>query len=552
MSSLPTPDVTNSVAEPRGLDGLNLALISSSLAVFALLSILPTVFGLWLGWTRDGLNSIGMLVPIVSFVLVSRVWYRLDWKSEGSWWGLAILAATVALVRIREQAVILLVLSPKLSAPFPPPALVVFAFGSGVTLLIGGTRLYRAALFPIFLLWFVNPFPHTFSVLIDLPLQHVSAQLARGFAVALGQKLTPDNLRLMFTPAFGMFIAPGCNGIRGAVTMGLIALVAGYLYRFRWYVHAFIVAGAIILGYAFNLLRLYILVLYYLVALHLPWLQPRATMGDYVIGAVLFLVATLLLFFVIDRYSTANIESDEFGKKADKSIGSDDAVGIPTDTSLMQYLRLATLVTLGVYGLTGISRVYAEMRPDLIQLASPEVLPAHLGAYQRVRTWNETVSSGTVVYVWAQYAVPGGGPINLGISPILGPHDVMMCHSARGDDPLWRSNITMPTGGARPVQFNTAFFADGATQYLEASTLCTGSGCGEFATESTRFGIVFSRPDSATLLTAGLHRPIPVIIRTEPVVTMPPADTTRDQMTQAIRGFASGINFDELMQAYDR
>ena len=49
-----------------------------------------------------------------------------------------------------------------------------------------------------------------------------------------------------------MFIAPGCNGIRGAVTMGLIALIAGYIYRFRWYAHVAVVAGAVLLGYVFN------------------------------------------------------------------------------------------------------------------------------------------------------------------------------------------------------------------------------------------------------------------------------------------------------------
>ena len=94
-----------------------------------------------------------------------------------------------------------------------------------------------------------------------------------GFAIALGQKLTPDQLRLMFTPDFGMFIAPGCNGIRGAITMGFIALIAGYLYRFRRYAHVAVVAGAVLLGYVFKFARLCILVLYYLVALRIHWLR---------------------------------------------------------------------------------------------------------------------------------------------------------------------------------------------------------------------------------------------------------------------------------------
>ncbi len=94
----------------------------------------------------------------------------------------------------------------------------------------------------------------------------------------------------MFTPDFGMFIAPGCNGIRGSITMGFIALIAGYVYRFRWYWNALVVLGAILLGYVFNLTRLCVLVLYYAAALHFPWLQDKAENADYVIGALLFLV----------------------------------------------------------------------------------------------------------------------------------------------------------------------------------------------------------------------------------------------------------------------
>ena len=140
-----------------------------------------------------------------------------------------------------------------------------------------------------------------FNVYVDLPLQRVSAHVARAFAIALHQKLTPDQMRLMFTPTFGMFIAPGCNGIRGAVTMGMIALIVGHLYRFRWRAHALFVGSAVLLGYVFNFVRLCTLVLYYIVALKIPWLQSRAEMGDYVIGACLFLAAVGLLFHVVRR-----------------------------------------------------------------------------------------------------------------------------------------------------------------------------------------------------------------------------------------------------------
>jgi len=37
----------------------------------------------------------------------------------------------------------------------------------------------------------------------------------------------------------------------------------------------------------------------------------------------------------------------------------------------------------------------------------------------RSRTWNETLDTGPIVYVWAQYVpVDGGNPIAIGISPV--------------------------------------------------------------------------------------------------------------------------------------
>ena len=224
----------------------------------------------------DALKSIGMVVPLVSLILILRVWRGLGWCAEGTWWGLLLVLIPLVVVRVQEQAVLIMVISPQWSTGLPPPSLMLLAYGSGVVLLLGGTRLYRAALFPILLLWFANPIPHAFSSLIDLPLQHASAHIARAFAMSLGNTLTPDHLRLMFTPDFGMFIAPGCNGIRGSVTLGFIALIAGYVYRFRWYANALVVTGAILLGYAFNLARLCLLVLYYVVALHFPSLQGKA------------------------------------------------------------------------------------------------------------------------------------------------------------------------------------------------------------------------------------------------------------------------------------
>ncbi len=490
-----------------------------------------------------------MVIPLVSGFLIFRAWRSLDYEMQGSWWGAVILIVTVAAVHIREQAILVFILSPQWSIFIPPHSLVAFAYTAGVVLLFGGTRLFRAALFPIVLMWFVNPIPHVFNVFVDLPLQRISAHVARAFAIALGQKLSSDQMRLMFTPNFGMFIAPGCNGIRGAVTMGFIALVAGYFYRFRWYANAAVVAGAILLGYLFNFARLCILVLYYIVALHLTWLRSRAEMGDYIIGACLFLIATILLFSVIARLRQSPTQTLA-AEPAPASLRPSSSL-----SPLSIYTRLAFLAIIAFFGCYGVAHATERNR----QLAAAQTdqnalgqFPQKIGDYTLVRSWNENLITGPLIFHWADYAPADGGPhVSIGISPVLGSHDTMICHSARGEDPLWHDQMTLPTAG-QPISFSASFYNNGATQFLEATTLCTGTVCGEYSSPTTHFGFVYSRPDAHSVFSQDPIRPIPILLRAETIETTILPDVARDQMAAAIRSFVASVNLNSLTQPYRR
>ena len=523
--------------------------LAAVVAVLGLSTIWSTMNALWAMWTTDALKSIGMFIPLVSFVLVMRAWRSLGWEMNGSWWGLVVLAVTALVVHVRDQTILVFVLSPQWSMYVPPHSLVMFAYGAGVVLLFGGTRLFRAALFPLILLWFVNPIPHVFNVFVDLPLQRASAHVARAFAIALGQPLSPDQLRLMFTPDFGMFIAPGCNGIRGAVTMGFIALIAGYVYRFRWYAHAAVVAGAVLLGYVFNFARLCILVLYYLVALHFTSLQDKAEMGDYIIGACLFLLGTFLLFAVVRRLSESP------GQIKPPAMRLPATVEPATSSSF--YPRFAAMLALVLFSCFGVARAYvhthtgsyaAQAKADE---SSPAQFPAHIGGYTLSRTWNENVLGGPILFRWAEYAPDNGGThVSIGISPVLGSHDTLICHSARGEDPLWRDQLSMPTANNAVINFSGSFFNDGATQYLEATTICNGGSCGEYSSDRTHFGFVYSKPSSHALFSPDPQRPIPILLKAETIDTTLPQEIARQQMTTTLRSFLSSVDLDGLTQPY--
>src|ERR1700689_4378334 len=72
------------------------AALATGLSVAGVFAVLSTALFLWGLWTTDPLKSIGGLIPIVSLVLILRAWRSLGWEMCGNWWGLAIVAVTIA------------------------------------------------------------------------------------------------------------------------------------------------------------------------------------------------------------------------------------------------------------------------------------------------------------------------------------------------------------------------------------------------------------------------------------------------------------------------
>lgn len=531
---------------PHRLSAAQSAALAGLLGIAGLFSIWSTCNALWALWTTDPLKSIGGLVPLVSLLLIARAWRSSGWEQRGTWWGLVILVATIALVHIRDQAILEFVLSPSWSIVLPPYSLVAVAYTAGVVLLFGGVRLLRACAFPVVLMWFVNPVPHFFNRFIDLPLQHASALIARNFAHLLGQPLAPDQLRLMFTPQFGMFIAPGCNGIRGAVTMGFIALVAGYLYQFRRRNWALITVLAILLGYAFNFLRLCLLVVYYVIALHLHWLQGHAAMGDYIIGACLFFTATILLFSLVLRW---NPRHDLRVPPLPPSTNDGEKTSQPSSF----FSRWSAFLLLVLLGSVSYARALAHESHSLAASSGQKYasnFPEHIGGYTLQRQWSERLLTGPVIFYWADYAPASGGPIvSVGVSPVLGAHDTLICHAARGDDWIWHGNMDFATA-SMTTSFSGSLFNDGTRQYLEATTLCTGATCGQYSTDRRHFGFIYSRPDAHTLLGQSPSRPIPILLRTETLDLGLSSEEARIGLTGNLRRFLAGADLARFTQPY--
>ncbi|HEX4154217.1 MAG TPA: exosortase J [Acidobacteriaceae bacterium] len=519
-------------------------------AAAGLLTIFNSVQMLWAIWRTDELKSMGMVVPFVCAALILREWRRLGWETEGSWWGFAVLALSAALMFLRDQTLFIVTINRDWLLQIPPLPLVAVVYAGGMVLLFGGRRLLRAAWFPVLLMWAVIPVPQTFSRFIDLPLQHAAATVARAFAHALGQPLTQDKLRLMFTPQFGMFIAPGCNGIRGAITLGLAAIVVAYLYRFRWYVFAPVVAGAVLLGYVFNFLRLCLLVVYYKIALPHPWLQNHAKRADYIIGGCLFVLALVIFFAVADR-----LRHDPQDVRPASPAQALAAPSIPPRRARPFLLRVAAVLALSaVFGAEAIHTLRVNAAYDATR-PTPAGLPAHIGDYTLVRTWRDTLVEGTVVYLWGEYAAPapatGPAPlqVSLGISPELGVHDAEVCHIARGEEPTWHGQIVAPSPGGE-IDLTGAAYNDGVTQRLEASTVCDAGACRQYSETTQHITLLYARPHRELPMQSDRTRSVPVLLKVESLDVTSPTSVVEPQLAATLRSFLAQANLVQITAPY--
>jgi exosortase J len=519
-------------------------------AIAGLLTIFSSVRMLWLIWRTDDLKSMGMVVPFVCAVLILREWRRLGWETQGSWWGFAVLAISAALMFLRDQTLFIVTINKDWLLQIPPLPLVAVVYAAGLVLLFGGTRLLRAAWFPVLLMWAVIPVPQTFSRFIDLPLQHAAASVARAFAHALGQQLTQDKLRLMFTPEFGMFIAPGCNGIRGAITLGLAAIVVAYLYRFRWFVFAPVVVGAVMLGYLFNFLRLCLLVIYYKIALGHNWLQNHARQADLVIGGCLFVLALVIFFAVAERLRRDPQDVRPESEQASPAV-------VPPSRPARSYLaRIAAVLALSaIFGIEAlhalrVQAAYEASRP------TPAGLPQRIGDYTLVRTWTDTTLEGTVVYIWGEYAAPASPSgvlpaphISLGISPQLGVHDAEVCHIARGEDPTWHGQIAAASPGGE-IDLTSAAYNNGVTQRLEASTVCDAGACRQYSETSQHVTLVYAHPHRELPMTVDRTRPVPVLLKIESLDVLSPTSVIEPKLADNLKAFLREANLVQITAPY--
>ncbi|MFP5229053.1 MAG: exosortase J [Acidobacteriota bacterium] len=515
------------------------------LALLGCLGMASILLQLWDIWTDDPLKSIGMLIVPVSVILTLRIWRQAAWELKGHWAGLPLVLLGLGMSafrfffesRVLAGRVTLNLLSPKIG---------LYLFGSGFVLLFAGTRVWKRAWFPLALLLCAQPVPYFFLVYGDLPLQNFSAHIARSFAVLIGFPPTSQEmLRLMFTPDFGMFIAPGCDGVRGALTMGYLALITGYLKKVslpRWIAYTL---GGVLLGYVFNLIRLCALVLYYRIAVGHPGMEHFAKWADYIIGGCLFLVATVTFLWIASR-------NDEASESSANHLPV-PAPWSPRERRMFPWRAAAFAAMAALFALPGLHAIrtyqksfFAKVRDGIIQPDQLDnLMPQRLGTYTRNRAWQEQVDGRTDIET-AAYDRPQQDEAVIGVWLPEWAHNMHGSWMARGEDPLQRHEETFLTARG-PAAFDTAYYSNGTTDSIAGNAFCSPTSCVS-SPDNVDEGVnlVIDPPDFRT---PGQHV-ISIFFRIDRPHTAEDQAAVFRRLDEEAKAFVSGVDFGEISRRF--
>ncbi len=554
--ALATPHADQAALEPVATSGrpsaqsVALWCAIALLAAAGCLGIERELALLWRCWTTDPLRSIGMLIPPASIVLTLRVWRQHGWQLRGSWWGLVLIGAAFFVSVLHQTAELFLTAGSALVSLIPL-TLPVYLYGSGIVLLFAGSHVWRKAWFPLALLLLSQPVPVLTSSMIDIPLQNISARVARDFATLIHFAPTTPQLRLMFSPDFGMFIAPGCDGIRGAVTLGYLALILGYLKRVslrRW---AAYVVGGVLLGYLFNFIRLCILVVYYRIALGHPALEGVARQADYVIGSCLFLLAILIFI----RLASMKEKPGPIDPAQDDQRGQTRNENPPLSLQKL-FARSAAfaalLLAVLVLPSSALRSSQRAQEPSQTSNASLSRFPKQIGSYALTRSWYEQSGGQTLVESGA-YSAPDSDEVILAVwvAPFVYYHDANSCWLARGLQPERVASLPFVTAQGSSLDLSAGYYNDGVTDSIVVSVACTPGSCSQSQQVATKGHVSFFvlKPQVNELADGAAH-PVPIMIRIDRPQTGAPSGITQAALTTETRKFLSGLDAMGLSRAF--
>ena len=503
------------------------------------LALYPLWMSIWTLWSEDPLRSIGMFFPPLSLLGTVWVWRRLQWSMDGSFWGVPIFIGSIIAARAFNASSAGITIHGRVWGLLHP-GLALFCYGVGCAMLFGGSKLVKKAILPLCLLLLINPVPRFFNTLFDLPLQELSADTARAFAHSIGLRPTGVQLQMMFAPDFGMMIVPGCNGIRGSVTFGYVALLFAYYRGLSGRLMAAFALGAVFFGYLLNFARLCLLVIYYRIGISLPSIQEYGIGVDYAIGCSVFLLAAVSLGVAIRYYSN-----------------EDNAKHLPTlhaagrrfaDNNRYLYARaLCFLVIACGFVVPQLRAIRSERKTRPTEAQAAQALPLKVGNYTLVRTWAEYDTAGKICMLLSDYVEANSQKhLTLGLWLANNNHFVAGSKRIRGLVPFWTGSFNSATADSMPAHFVSNLYNDGVTYTYDAETACAPSGCEEILSRTDKGGFLMG-PRLSDLFLAPTSKRLPILLSREWLGDHQPTEALRQEFETSAREFISKLNVQKLL-----
>jgi len=218
------------------------------LAIVVIAAIVPfarVLAGLYNIWNLKPEYSHGIIIPVLSAFLIWRQRAQLrELSFVGSWWGLTLIAAGLALRAVGALTTM---------QTLEHYALLLVLYGLVLTLV--GPAVFRRLWMPLLILIFALPLPSFFDNALSLQLQLVSSQLgvwvirAAGISVLLeGNVIDLGNYQLE--------VAEACSGLRYLFPLMTLAFIVAYLYRGPMWKRVTVFASSIPITVIMNSVRI--------------------------------------------------------------------------------------------------------------------------------------------------------------------------------------------------------------------------------------------------------------------------------------------------------
>ncbi len=185
-------------------------------------------------WWNDGDMNHGFLVPLVAgYIAWQEREKLLALEYKPNWWGIAVMVWAAAQGYLGM-----------LSAELFLQRTSVLILLLGLLLVLGGTALVRALLFPLLLLPFMIPIPELIYNRITFPLQLFASSVAE---TVLGwiniPVLREGNILVLASQTLS--VAEACSGIRSLLSLSFLSLVYAYMFDKRVWMRWALLAGTV-------------------------------------------------------------------------------------------------------------------------------------------------------------------------------------------------------------------------------------------------------------------------------------------------------------------